>query len=108
VGVAEQATDKAWETAQRQKRYAADQIGKLAGALVRVGKELQREDPGAVDGYAAQLGAEDFDRRRPPAFLSLAAGAGLAASRLLVSSSPQSSVSEARVHPVRAARRAII
>jgi hypothetical protein len=63
---------------------------------VRVGKELQREDPGAVDGYAAQLGAEDFDRRRPPAFLSLAAGAGLAASRLLVSSSPRSSVSEAR------------
>jgi hypothetical protein len=96
---------------------------------LRVGKELPREDPGAVDGYAAQLGAsarqfadnvedknfreiaasaEDFGRHQPPAFLSLAAGAGLAASRLLVSSSPGPRCRRLEPHPVRAVRRAII
>jgi hypothetical protein len=117
VGVAHKATDKASEMAQEQKGYAADQIGKLAGALERVGEELQNDDAGAIGGYAAQLGAsarqfadnvkdkdfreiaavaEDFGRRQPLAFLSLAAVAGLAASRFLVSSSPQSSASDAR------------
>lgn len=104
---AHKATDKVAEEAERQKSYAADQLGKLAGALERVGRELQSDDAGAIGGYATQLGgsarhfadsvkdknfseiagvAEDFGRRQPLAFLGLAAIAGLAASRFLMSS----------------------
>lgn len=105
--VAYKATEKAAELADEQKSYAADQIGKLAGALERVGEELRSGDAGAIGGYATQLGtsarqfadkvkdknfseiagvAEDFGRRQPLAFLGLAAVAGLAASRFLMAS----------------------
>ena len=112
--VAQNATDKASEMALQQKGYAADQIGKLAGALERVGKELQSEDAGAIGGYATQLGAsarqfadkvkdkdireiasvaEDFGRRQPLAFMALAAVAGLAASRFLMASNDRPTAS---------------
>lgn len=102
---------KATDAAERQKGYAADQIGKIANALERVGEELKSDDAGAVGTYAAQLGssarriadqvkdksfgeiasvAEDFGRRQPLAFLGLAAVAGLAASRFLMASKPSS------------------
>lgn len=107
--VAHKATDTAAEMAEKQKSYAADQIGKLAGALQRVGKELQSDDASAIGGYAAKLGvsaqqfadkvkdknfseiasvAEDFGRRQPLAFLGIAAVAGVAASRFLMASKP--------------------
>lgn len=108
-GVAADVTDKATEIAVQQKGYVADQIGKLAGALERVGKELKSDDAGAIGGYASDLGAsaqqfadkvkdkdfreiagiaEDFARRQPLAFLGLAAVAGLAASRFIIASKP--------------------
>jgi hypothetical protein len=107
--VAADATDKAAEIADKQKSYVADQIGKLAGALERVGEELKSDDAGAIGGYASDLGAsarqfadkvkdkdfreiagiaEDFGRRQPLAFLGLAAVAGLAASRFIMASKP--------------------
>lgn len=107
--VAADATDKAAEIADKQKSYVADQIGKLAGALARVGAELKSDDAGAIGGYASDLGAsarqfadkvkdkdfreiagiaEDFGRRQPLAFLGLAAVAGLAASRFIMASKP--------------------
>jgi ElaB/YqjD/DUF883 family membrane-anchored ribosome-binding protein len=107
--VAQKATDTAAEIAEKQKSYAAEQIGKLAGALQRVGKELKSDDASSIGGYAAQLGAsaqqfaekvkdknfteiasvaEDFGRRQPLAFLGIAAVAGLAASRFLMASKP--------------------
>lgn len=112
--VAHKAADKATEVADRQKSYAADQIGKIAGALERVGEELKSDDAGAIGGYASQLGvsarhfadrvkdknlseiagiAEDFGRRQPLAFLGLAAVAGLAASRFMMASKPTNSSS---------------
>lgn len=107
--VAHRAADKASEVADRQKGYAAEQIGKVAGALERVGEELKSDDAGAIGGYASQLGvsarqfadkvkdknlseiagiAADFGRRQPLAFLGLAAIAGLAASRFMMASKP--------------------
>jgi hypothetical protein len=107
--VASEAADKAAEVASRQKNYAADQIGKLAGALERVGEEMKSDDGGMIGGYATQLGAsarqfadkvkdkefteiagvvEDFGRRQPLAFLGLAAMAGLATSRFMMASRP--------------------
>ena len=105
--VASNVTDKAAEIADKQKSYAADQIGKLAGALEKVGNELKSDDANAMGGYAAELGAsarqfadkvkdknfreiasvaEEFGRRQPLAFLGLAAVAGLAASRFIMAS----------------------
>jgi len=112
--VVHKAADKAAEVADRQKSYAADKIGKIAGALERVGEELKSDDAGAIGGYASQLGvstrqfadrvkdknlseiagiAEDFGRRQPLAFLGLAAVAGLAASRFMMASKPNNSTS---------------
>lgn len=117
--VATDATDKAAEIAEKQKGYVADQIGKLAGALERVGAELKSDDAGAIGGYASDLGAsarqfadkvkdkdfreiagiaEDFGRRQPLAFLGLAAVAGLAASRFIMASKP-SAPAAARTAP---------
>jgi len=100
-------TEKAAEVAERQKGYAADQIGKLADALEKVGSELQSQQTGPVGDYTKRLGtsarqfaervhdkdlgeiaaiAEDFGRRQPLAFLGLAAIAGLAASRFMMAS----------------------
>jgi len=105
--VAHKAADKAEQVANLQKGYAADQIGRIAGALERVGEELRSSDAGMVGSYATQLGAsarqfadkvknknfseiagiaEDFGRRQPLAFLSLATIAGLAASRFMMAS----------------------
>lgn len=112
--VANKAADKAAEVADRQKTYAALQIGKIAGALERVGEELKSEDAGVIGGYASQIGvsakqfadrvkdknlseiagiAEDFGRRQPLAFLGLAAVAGLAASRFMMASKPTNATS---------------
>jgi hypothetical protein len=111
--VAHKAADKAAEIADRQKSYAADQIGKVASALERVGEELKSDDAGAIGGYTSQLGvsarhiadkvkdknlseiagiAEDFGRRQPLAFLGLAAVAGIAASRFMMASKPATTV----------------
>jgi ElaB/YqjD/DUF883 family membrane-anchored ribosome-binding protein len=107
--VAADVTDKATEIADKQKGYVADQIGKVASAIERVGQELKSDDAGAIGGYASDLGAsarqfadkvkdkdfrqiagiaEDFGRRQPLAFLGLAAVAGLAASRFIMASKP--------------------
>lgn len=112
--VAHKAADKAAEVADRQKSYAADQVGKVASALERVGEELKSDDAGAIGGYVSQLGvsakhfadkvkdknlteiagiAEDFGRRQPLAFLGLAAVAGLAASRFMMASKPTNATS---------------
>jgi len=118
--VAHKATDKAAEVAERQKSYAADQIGRIAGALERVGEELKSEDAAAIGGYTSQLGAsarqfadkvkdknfseiagvaEDFGRRQPLAFLGLAAVAGLAASRFLMASKSSSTATSPNAAP---------
>jgi len=110
--MATKAAEKAAEVAGRQKGYAADQLGKVAGALERVGEELKSDNAGMIGGYAVQLGssarqlaekvqdkdfseiagiAEDFGRRQPLAFLGLAAVAGLAASRFMMASKPTTS-----------------
>jgi ElaB/YqjD/DUF883 family membrane-anchored ribosome-binding protein len=118
--VASQATDKATEMAEKQKSYAADQIGKFATALEKVGRELESEQAGAVGDYTKQLGmsarhfadkvkdknlgqiagiAEDFGRRQPLAFLGIAAIAGLAASRFMMASADRSTKSAAETAP---------
>lgn len=112
--VASKATDKVTDMAEQQKGYAAEQIGRFATALEKVGRELQSEQPGAIGDYARQLGtsarhfadkvkdknlgqiagiAEDFGRRQPLAFLGLAAVAGLAASRFMMASAEGSTKS---------------
>lgn len=112
--VAQKATEKATDVAEEQKSRAAEQIEKMAGALERVGKELQSEDAGAMADYATKLGAsarqfaekvkdknlsqiagvaEDFGRRQPFAFLGIAAVAGLAASRFLMASNDRTTSS---------------
>ena len=116
--VARKATDKAAELAEQQKSYAADQIGKLASALEKVGRELQAEDAGTVADYTKHLGtsarhfadkvkgknfgqiagiAEDFGRRQPLAFLGMAAIAGLAVSRFMMASPVKSANSSAAI-----------
>ena len=110
------AADRATDMAERQKSFAADQIGKIATALEKVGGELQAQQAGAVGDYTRQLGssarqfadrmkskdigqiasyAENFGRRQPLAFLGLAAVAGLAASRFLMASADRSGSSPA-------------
>lgn len=110
--VTQRVTDKATEAAERQMGYAAEQIGKFADALEKVGSEMQSQQPGAVGDYTKRLGAsarqfadrfqdkdlgqmaaiaEDFGRRQPLAFLGLAAIAGLAASRFMMATTPRQS-----------------
>jgi ElaB/YqjD/DUF883 family membrane-anchored ribosome-binding protein len=111
--VAHEATDRAkdlWSEAQGQaSSQAAHQQGRLAEGLRHFGSELDEmsrtsEDPGYAS-QAASRGAqaagqladwfeqrepgdvlhevEDFARRRPGAFIAIAAGAGLVVGRLL-------------------------
>ena len=113
---AQTVSDKAAAAAERQKGFAADQIGKFARALEKVGDEMQAERPDAFGDYTKRLGttarrfaervqdkdlgeiaaiAEDFGRRQPLAFLGTAAILGLAASRFLMASRPSGVTSAA-------------
>ncbi|MDO1580625.1 nutrient deprivation-induced protein [Rhizobium oryzicola] len=117
------ATDAARETADRQKGWAAEQVGSIGGAIERVGRELEEGDQREMGRLARQMGesvnrfaddikgrdlsqiasmAEDFGRRQPLAFVGLAALAGLAASRFVTASASRSAAPSSR--ETRAAR----
>ena len=104
---ANSAIQKAQDTVGEQKNFAARQVGAIASALQKVGAELESSDEPQVARYAKQIGdsahafaknmegrdlgdiavmAETFGRKQPLAFLGVAAIAGLAASRFLISS----------------------
>jgi hypothetical protein len=95
------------QLAMKEKNFAARQLGGVATVLQNVGSELERSQQDAIGHYARKLGdslqdlahdmkdrdlgelaamAEDFGRRQPVAFLSMAALAGFAASRFLTAS----------------------
>lgn len=98
------ASAKAQDMAEQQKGYAAERVAGIADAIQRVGSELEQGENREIGRVARQMGqtvqrfaedikgknmsevagmAEDFGRRQPLAFLSLAAMAGLAASRFI-------------------------
>ncbi|MBB3543907.1 hypothetical protein FHT97_004668 [Rhizobium sp. BK399] len=108
---ADTAVEKARDAAASQKNFLARQVGGIATALQKVGSELENSDQPETGRYASQIGrsvqavarqienrdlgelataAEDFGRRQPVAFLSVAALAGLAASRFLTASAKRS------------------
>jgi hypothetical protein len=95
------------QLATKEKNFAAQQLGGVATVLQNVGSELERSQQDSIGHYARKLGnslqdfahdmedrdlgelaamAEDFGRRQPVAFLSMAALAGFAASRFLTAS----------------------
>lgn len=95
------------QLATKEKNFAARQLGGVATVLQNVGSELERSQQDSIGHYARKLGdslqdlahdmkdrdlgelaamAEDFGRRQPVAFLSMAALAGFAASRFLTAS----------------------
>lgn len=101
------AREVATNLAEKEKNFAARQMRGIANALQKVGAELEGAEQEAVGQYARKLGnslqelardlkdrdlgelaatAEDFGRRQPVAFLSMAALAGFAASRFLTAS----------------------
>lgn len=101
------AMQKVQETVAEQTGFAARQVGGIATALQKVGAELEQSDQPQIGRYARQIGesvqaiakniegrdlgeiagmAEDFGRKQPLAFLSVAALAGLAASRFFTAS----------------------
>ncbi len=103
------AADKAKDAADEQKNFLAGKLGSVAHALEKVAGELEQSDDREIGRMTKTLGsnlrnasdsvrdrslseiarmAEDFGRKQPLAFLSIAAVAGLAASRFLTSSSP--------------------
>jgi hypothetical protein len=109
------ASDKAKKVATDQKNILASKLGGVAQALENVAIELETGDNRDIDKLTRNLGtnlrsasesiqdrslseiagmAEDFGRKQPLAFLSMAAIAGLAASRFLTSSAPKSGVSQ--------------
>ena len=111
------ATDTARETADRQKGWAAEQVGSIGGAIERVGRELEDGDQREMGRLARQMGrsvnrfaddikgrnlsqiasmAEDFGRRQPVAFIGLAALAGLAVSRFITASASRTAAPSTR------------
>ncbi|SFB60855.1 hypothetical protein SAMN03159496_05728 [Rhizobium sp. NFR07] len=109
------ASDKANDAATDQKNILAEKLGVVAHALEKVATELDSGDNRDVSKVTRNLGtslrsasdsiqdrslseiagmAEDFGRKQPLAFLSIAAIAGLAASRFLTSSAPKSGRSQ--------------
>ncbi|WP_312408034.1 nutrient deprivation-induced protein [Rhizobium sp.] len=115
------ASDKAKEAATDQKNVLAEKLGGVAQALEKVATELDSGDNRDIGKLTRNLGtnlrsasesiqdrslseiagmAEDFGRKQPLAFLGIAAIAGLAASRFLTSSAPNSGVSGGRGNTV--------
>lgn len=109
------ASDKAKEAATDQKNVLAEKLGVVAQALEKVATELDAGDNRDIGRLTRNLGtnlrgasdsiqdrslseiagmAEDFGRKQPLAFLSMAAVAGLAASRFLTSSASKSGVAQ--------------
>jgi hypothetical protein len=105
------ASDKAKEAATDQKNILANKLGGVAQALEKAAAELENGENRDIGKLTRNLGtnlrnasariedrslseiagmAEDFGRKQPLAFLSIAAIAGLAASRFLTSSVPNS------------------
>ncbi|WP_087001671.1 hypothetical protein [Rhizobium sullae] len=103
----EKARDAAEQMATDEKNFAARQLGGVATVLRKVGSELEQSEQKSLGRYTRNLGssleslagdlkdrnlgdiagiAEDFGRRKPAAFLSIAALAGFAASRFLTAS----------------------
>jgi len=116
----EAAVVKVKEVVSEQTNFAARQVGGIATALQKVGSELEKSDQSEIGRYAKQIGtsvqslakqmegrdlgevatmAEDFGRRQPLAFLSIAALAGLAASRFLTASASRSTSASSRQPP---------
>jgi len=106
------ASEKVKEAATDQKNVVAQKLGGVAQALEMVAAELDSESNRDIGKLTRTLGtnlrgasesiqdrslselagmAEDFGRKQPLAFLSMAAIAGLAASRFLTASAPKSS-----------------
>ena len=102
---------KAKEAASDQKNILAAKLGGVAEAMEKVAGELESGDNRDIGKLTRNLGdnlrsasdriqdrsigeiasmAEDFGRKQPLAFLSIAAVAGLAASRFLTASAPKS------------------
>ncbi|MDP9840496.1 ElaB/YqjD/DUF883 family membrane-anchored ribosome-binding protein [Neorhizobium huautlense] len=105
------ATDKAKDAATDQKNVIAHKLGDVAMAMEKVAAELEGGENRDIGRLTRNLGnnlrsasdsiqdrslgeiagmAEDFGRKQPLAFLSIAAIAGLAASRFITSSAPKS------------------
>lgn len=103
----QRAKTAAEQLATKEKNFAARQLGGIATVLQNVGSELEQSQQDSLGHYARKLGsslqdlahdlkdrdlgelagmAEDFGRREPVAFLSMAALAGFAASRFLTAS----------------------
>lgn len=108
------ASAKAEEAADDQKNFIATKLGGVAAAMEKVGAELEGGNDRDLGRMTARLGetmrnasegiqnkslgeiagmAEDFGRKQPLAFLSIAAIAGLAASRFITSSADQNGAS---------------
>jgi len=109
------AQEKVKDAATDQKNILANRLGGVADALEKVAAELESGDNRDIGKLTRNLGtnlrdasesiedrslseiagmAEDFGRKQPLAFLSMAAIAGLAASRFLTSSAPKSGGSQ--------------
>ncbi|MGE7368900.1 nutrient deprivation-induced protein [Neorhizobium sp. NPDC001467] len=107
-------SDDAKDAATEQKNVLANKLAGVADALEKVSSELESGDHRDIGHLTRNLGtnlrsasrsiedrslseiagmAEDFGRKQPLAFLSMAAIAGLAASRFLTSSAPKSAAS---------------
>lgn len=107
-------SDDAKDAATEQKNVLANKLGGVADALEKVASELESGDQRDIGKLTRNLGtnlrgasrsiedrslseiagmAEDFGRKQPLAFLSMAAIAGLAASRFLTSSASNSATS---------------
>lgn len=113
-------SDDAKDAATEQKNVLAKKLGGVAAALEKVASELESGDNRDIGNLTRNLGtnlrsasqriedrslseiagmAEDFGRRQPLAFLSMATIAGLAASRFLTSSAPKSENPKGDVAP---------
>lgn len=106
--------DSAMHYAHEQKDYAADQVGRFAAAVDRMGSDLDSHDQSFAGRYVHDLAhgleslsnsartssveeiignVEDFGRRQPAAFIGAAALLGFAASRFLNASRNRSAAS---------------
>ncbi|SMF16998.1 hypothetical protein SAMN02982989_5503 [Xaviernesmea oryzae] len=111
-----QASDKARDVAGEQKNIIAMQLGGLAAAVEKAAGELEDGDHPTIGNMTRRLGtsmrkfaddirerdlrqvahmAEDLGRRRPAAFLGMAALAGFAVSRFLAASSDRETTRKA-------------
>ncbi|RWX80848.1 nutrient deprivation-induced protein [Neorhizobium lilium] len=113
-------TDKAKDTASKQKNMVAEKVSGIAAAMEKIGSELEQGDQADIGrmtknlstsirkfsedikdrdlGQIAEM-AEDFGRKQPLAFLGIAAVAGIAATRFLTASASRHGSSNAPVSP---------